>query len=77
MKIKDKEKSRAAGDSEQQPTECTPHRYFRCGSIDDLIANYPKPPKDMKKRQKQFRFNERGNHTPKTISDNDDDDNNQ
>ena len=27
-----------------------------------MIAKYPKPPKDSKKRQKQVRFNEKGNH---------------
>ena len=35
---------------------------FRCVSEDQMIAKYPKPPKDNEKRRKQVRFNEKGNH---------------
>ena len=49
-----KVKYRAAGDLDRQQTERTPCKYFRCGSIDHLIAKHPKP-------QKTFCFNERGN----------------
>ena len=58
---KDKEKARAAGDSNKKRTEHTPQKCFRCVSIDILVDKCPKPPKDNKKRQKKARFNERGN----------------
>ena len=43
---KDGGKSRAAGDSEKQHTESNPHKCFRCGSEDPLIAKLRKPPKE-------------------------------
>ena len=48
----EKEKSRAAGDSDNIQTEATPQKCFRCGSEDHLIAKFPKPPKENEKRQK-------------------------
>ena len=41
--------------------ERTPRKFFRCGSEDHMIAKCPKPPRDNDKRQKQVRFNEKGN----------------
>ena len=35
-----------------------------------MIAKYPKPPKDNEKRQKQVRFNEKGNCACKNGEDN-------
>ena len=55
--IKNKEKSRATGDSDKQRTERTPGKCSRCGSVDHLLAKCPKPPKDSKKQQNQFHFN--------------------
>ena len=48
-------------DSERQQTECTPCKCFRCGSLDNIITKFSKPPKDNEKSQNTFRFNERGN----------------
>ena len=59
---KDKEKSRAADDSDRQRTGCTTHKCFRYVSLYHLISKYPKPPKYNKKRQQNVRFNERGSH---------------
>ena len=73
--IKDKEKSRAAGDSEKRRTESTPHKCFRCRSEYHLIAKCPKPPKDNEKQQKQIRFSERGNRALQKEYDNSDNDN--
>ena len=42
-------------------TELTPHKCFRCGSEDHLIAKFPKPPKENDKWQNQVRFNKKGN----------------
>ena len=58
---KEKEKARAAGDSDNRKTEPTPQKNFRCGSEDHLIAKFPKPPKENDKRKKQVRFNEKDN----------------
>ena len=55
-----KVKSRVAGDLENRSTERTPWKCFRCGSEDNLISKYPKPPKN-EKRQNQVRFNEKVN----------------
>ena len=44
--IQEKEKSRAAGDSDNRRTERTSRKCFRYGSEDDQIAKFPKPPKD-------------------------------
>ena len=43
--------------------ECTPWRCLRCGSENHMIAKFPKPPKDNEKRQRQVRFNEKGNRS--------------
>ena len=43
--INEKEKTRAAGDSDNRLTECTPRKCFRCGSEDRLIEKCLKPPK--------------------------------
>ena len=58
---KEKEKSRAAGDSDNRRTDRTPQKCFRCGSEDPLIAKCPKPPKENDKRRKQVYFNEKFN----------------
>ena len=42
---KEKEKSRADGDSYNRRTELTPRKLFRCGYEDHLIVKCPKPPK--------------------------------
>ena len=42
----EKEKSHAAGASDNRPTERISRKYFRCGSKDHLIAKFPDPPKD-------------------------------
>ena len=73
---KDKDKSRAASDSDKQRTERTPYNIFRCGSVDNLISKCPKPPKYNEKRRKQVHFNERGNRALQKESDNGKDDNN-
>ena len=57
---KEKEKSHAAGDSDNRRTERMPQKKFTCVSEDHLIAKFPKPQKDNKKRQKQVLFNEKG-----------------
>ena len=43
---KEKEKVRAAGDSDNRQTERTPRKCFRFGSEDHLIEKCPKPPKE-------------------------------
>ena len=57
----EKEKARAAGDSDKRQIERTPWTCFRCGSEDHLIEKYPKPPTENEKRQKQVHFNEKDN----------------
>ena len=47
---KDKEKAHANDDSYKQWTKRSPHKCFRCGSVDHLIDKCLKPPKDNKKR---------------------------
>ena len=49
------------GHLDTRQTEQTPQNCFRCGSQDHIIEKYPKPPKENQKRQKQVRFNEKGN----------------
>ena len=61
MIIKEKEKFRADGDSENKRTELTPHKGFIYRSEDHLIAKCPNPLKYNEKSQKQVRFSERGN----------------
>ena len=41
--------------------ERPPHKCFRCVSEDHMIAKFPKPPKDIEKRQRKVSFNEKGN----------------
>ena len=69
---KDKEKSRADGDSYKQRTERTPRKFSRCGYVDRLIAKCPKRPKDNYKQQNQFHFNERCNCASQKTSENSD-----
>ena len=57
--IKEKDKSRAAGDSDNRQTELTPQKCFRFGSEDILIAKCPKPLKENKKWRKQVRYNDK------------------
>ena len=47
---KDKEKARSAGASSNKNSDRPPWKCFRCGSVDHLIAKYPKPPKDGEKK---------------------------
>ena len=75
--IKDKGKSCASGDSYRQQNERTPYKCFRCRSVDNLIAKFPKPLKDLKKRRETVSFNERDNHVLQKEPENGDDDNNQ
>ena len=65
---KEKEKARAVDVSDNRRTERTPRKFFRCGSEYHMIEKCPKRPKDNEKRQKQVRFNEKGNYVfqPKT-----------
>ena len=58
---KDKGKYCSASDLEKQQTEGPPWKKTKCGSVDHLIDTCPKRPKDDTKRQKNVRFNERGN----------------
>ena len=51
------------GDSYKQQTKHPPHKYFRYGFIDHIIAKSPKPSEDNEKRRKQVSFNERDNNT--------------
>ena len=57
----EKEKSRAAGASDNRQTKRKHRKCFRCGYEDHLIENFPKPPKDNQKWRKQLLFNEKGN----------------
>ena len=57
----EKGKGCTAGHSDNRRTEQTSRKCFRCGSEDNLIAEFPNPPKDNEKRQKQLIFNEKGN----------------
>ena len=50
----------ADGDSDSQGTERTPHKYFTCWYVDNLIAKCTKPPKE-EKLLKTARLNEWGN----------------
>ena len=45
--------------------------HFRCVSEDHTIAKCPKPPKDNEKRQRQVRFNEKGNRACENGENND------
>ena len=42
----EKEKARAAGDSDNRKTERTPWEYFRCGFEDHIISKCTKPPEE-------------------------------
>ena len=44
---------------DRQQTKRTPWNIFRCGSVDNLIDQFPKPSKDNEKQRKQVRFNDR------------------
>ena len=66
---KDKVKALAVSDLGRQQTEHTPYKFFRCGTVDHLIYNCPKPPKYNEKRWKTIRFNERGNSPSQRESD--------
>ena len=74
---KDKEKTRAVGDMENQQTECTYHKCFRCGSVDHLIAKCLEPPRDTEIWRNQFRFNDRVNCASQKECENGRDDTNQ
>ena len=74
---KNKGKARASGDLNKQLTNRTLCKYFRYGSVDNLITKVPKPPKYNEKGQKNILFNERVNRASQKQSDNSDNDNNQ
>ena len=61
-----------AGDSYRKRTERKHCKCFICGSVDNLIAKYPKLHKYNKKLQKQVRFNERNNCAPQKEPENGD-----
>ena len=70
---KEKEKARSAGASSNKNSDLPPRKCFRCGSVDHLIANCPKPPKDGEKKNGKkvsFKDKEKGN----SVKDNSDDD---
>ena len=69
---KEKEKARAAGDSDNRQTERTPRKCLRCGSVYHLIAKCPKTQKENEKWRKQVYFNEKGNHTCNNSKNNSD-----
>ena len=66
-----------AGDLEKQRAERTPRKFFISGSEDNLVAKYPKPPKDNKKRQNKVRLIERGNNLSQEGCEKSDNDNDQ
>ena len=49
------------GNPDRKWAERTPHKFFRCVSVDHIIPKCLKPPKDNEKRRKQVCLNERGN----------------
>ena len=69
---KEKEKARAVDVSSNRNSERPPRKCFRCGSEYHMIAKFPNPPKDNEKRQRQVRFNEKGNRACDNGEDNDD-----
>ena len=58
---KEKEKTCAAGASNNRRMEQTSRNCFRCRSEDHLIPKCPNPPEDNEKRQNQVRLNKKGN----------------
>ena len=62
---------------DKQRNERTPHKHFRYGFEDNLIAKCTEPPKDNNKRRNKFRFNERVDCVSQKESDNGDNYNNQ
>ena len=61
---------------DRQRTERTLCKSFICVSVDNIISKCPKPPKDLKKRQKTVCSSERRNRTFQKGSENGDNDNN-
>ena len=70
MIIQEKEKARAAGDSDNRWTERTPQKKIICGSEDHLISKCPKPPKENEKQRNQVRFNDKCNRACKNGENN-------
>ena len=68
----EKEKSCAAGDSDNRLMERTPRKYLRRGYEYHLITKFPKPLKEYEKRLKQVLFNEKGNRTCNNSKNNSD-----
>ena len=60
--IREKDKARAVDVTSNRHMERTPRKCYICGYEDHMIEKCSKPPKDNEKRQKQVRFNEKGNH---------------
>ena len=72
---KEKEKARSAGASSNKNSDCPPRKFFRCGSVDHLIAKCPKPPKDGEKKNGKkvsFQDKEKGNSAKDNSDDEDD-----
>ena len=59
----------------RQKTECPPRKCFRCVYVNNLIDNFPKPPKDNEKQRKTVRFNEKCNCAQQKESEDGDHDN--
>ena len=68
---KEKEKARSAGTSSNKNLDRPDRKCFRCRSEYNMIAKFPKPPKDSKKRHKSEKSKEKGNR----AWDNSDDEN--
>ena len=58
---KENEKARAVDVLDNRQTKRTPWKCFKCGYEDHMIAKFPNPQKEIEKRRKQVRFNEKGN----------------
>ena len=57
---------------DNRQTERTPQKCFIFGSQDHLIIKFLKPPKENEKRQKQVRFNEKGDRACNNSKNNND-----
>ena len=69
---KEKEKSRSAGTSSHKNSDCPAQKCFRCGSVDHMIAKFPKPPEDSEKRRKSEKSKEKGNRACNNSDDEND-----
>ena len=69
---KEKEKARAAGTSSKKDLDRPARKCFGCGSEDNMIAKFPKPPRDNEKRRKSERSKEKGNRACNNRKDDND-----